>query len=437
MMRLSRRSARDALEQRYEVERTIGHGGMASVFAAYDRELDRPVALKLLADNLAGDEESQERFKREARIAARLSHPNIVAIFDVGEEEGRPFIVMEYVEGESLAEVLKENGPLAPDRAVELVRQACAALGHAHEAGVVHRDVKPKNLLLREDGVLKVADFGIARAAEVAGLTQVGQVIGTPPYIAPEQMHGRDVSPATDVYGLGVLLHHLITGHSPYSGRGLFELLEQQKAKRFEPLRRGAPGASAELEEIVARCLEPSRRKRIRTTAALDSKLAALELGGVPAAVAETPDPEPNPDPEPEPPALEPAPVEAEPADGGTAVLSFDDLVGSGLAQLRSLREKSAAATRRAREKRAARIAKATRPRRRRRISGRIAAVIGIIVLAVAVEVAAVALISSGSDEPAEQSAAAAGESGPSVPTSDAPAQQARNLADWLRDNSR
>jgi serine/threonine-protein kinase len=399
MIGLGKRSDRASLKGRYEIERTIGHGGMASVFAAYDQELDRPVALKLLADNLCGDEEAQERFKREARIAARLAHPNIVAIFDVGQDDGRPYIVMEYVEGKSLSALLQAEGPLSPDRAVALVRQACAGLEHAHEAGVVHRDVKPKNMLLRDDGVLKVADFGIARAAEVAGLTRVGDVVGSPPYIAPEQMHGRDISPATDVYGLGVLLHHLITGQSPYSFHSLPELAVKQDEKRFEPLRRRAPSASAELEAIVARCLEPSRRKRIRSTQLLDRKLSEidpLDHGAL---------------------AGEPGEADAE-TNAETAVLSSNGSSG-----------------------RNPMLPGFANGMRRRRISLRMAVVAGAIVLAIAAEIGAVTLAGSDSDDgpaPSEDSAdAQPGQSAPPIPSSDDPAEQARSLSQWLRDNSR
>jgi serine/threonine-protein kinase len=385
-----RQAAPRGLEDRYEIDRTVGHGGMASVFAAYDRDLDRPVAIKILADNLCGDEEAQARFKHEARIAARLAHPNIVAIFDVGEDDGRPYIVMEYVAGKSLSELLQEEGPLPPARAVAFVRQACDGLGHAHEAGVVHRDVKPKNMLLRDDGVLKVVDFGIARAAEVPGLTRVGDIVGTPPYIAPEQMHGREISPATDVYGLGVLLHHLTTGRSPYSAQSFPGLVAQQDARQFEPLRRRAPDASAELEAIIARCLEPSRRKRIRSTQLLDRKLAEVDPRGDIAPSA----PEPE-----EREQIEPA------SDERTAVLS------DGLTQLGK------------------RV-------RRWRVGPRLAIVLGVIALAVGIEIAAVALSGSGSSDAPPEEAAVAVEGTPPVPSSDDPAQQARDLADWLRDRS-
>ena len=189
---------------RYRLERPLGHGGMATVYLAHDVELDRPVAVKLLAESLAGDQAFRRRFLREARLAARLSHPNVVGVYDAGEaEDGRPYIVMEYVDGSTL----EGRGRLPPREAVGLAVQACHGLAHAHAAGLVHRDVKPHNLLLRSDGTLKVADFGIARAAEATALTQVGTVLGTAAYLAPEQATGGEVTPATDVYSLGAVLY--------------------------------------------------------------------------------------------------------------------------------------------------------------------------------------------------------------------------------------
>jgi serine/threonine protein kinase len=162
---------------RYRLERPLGRGGMATVYLACDTELDRPVAVKVLAESLAGDAAFRSRLLREARLAARLSHPNVVSIYDVRESEDRkPYIVMELVDGPTLAELLRERGRLPPDEAVGLAVQACRGLAHAHAAGLVHRDVKPQNLLLREDGMLKVADFGIARAAESTALTQAAEV---------------------------------------------------------------------------------------------------------------------------------------------------------------------------------------------------------------------------------------------------------------------
>ena len=256
---------------RYEVERTLGGGGMAVVYLARDGELGRPVALKVLADNLADDTELRGRFVREARLAARLSHPNVVRVYDAGEEDGRPYIVMECVEGESLAELLLREGPLPPDRVADLGAQACAGLEHAHRAGLVHRDVKPANLLLTEDGTLKVADFGIAHAVGGTRVTEVGTVLGTAAYLSPEQAHGEVVTPASDIYSLGTCLYELAAGEPPYGHETLGELFSRREA--------GPPprlaGVPPRLEAAIMRCLERDPRDRPGSAAELARSLAA------------------------------------------------------------------------------------------------------------------------------------------------------------------
>jgi serine/threonine protein kinase len=255
---------------------------MATVYLAHDEELDRPVALKILADNLAGDTTFRDRFEREARLAARLSHPNVVRVFDVGESDGRPFIVMEYVEGDTLAAELGRHGPLPPDRAVDLALQICSGLEAAHASGLVHRDVKPRNLLLRPDGVLKIVDFGIARAAESTRLTEIGTILGTAAYLAPEQAEGAEATPAADLYSVGAVLYELLTGRVPYTATSLVELLAMQQAGTPAPI----AGAPAWLELAVIHCLEPDPSERPASADELAGELAvapeptiALERG--------------------------------------------------------------------------------------------------------------------------------------------------------------
>ena len=238
--------SRERIGDRYELERRLGHGGMATVYRARDRELGRTVAVKLLADNLAGDDDVRKRFKREARLAAKLDHPNVVRVFDVGEEGDRPFIVMEHVDGGTLTERMKRRRRRLPVReALPVLQQLCEGLGHAHERGLVHRDVKPQNLLLREeDGCLKIVDFGIARAVEDTRLTKTGLVIGTDRYMAPEQLSDGKLTPATDVYACGVVADEIL------------------------PASRPAP-----LKEIIDRCLREDPRDRFQDATELGEAL--------------------------------------------------------------------------------------------------------------------------------------------------------------------
>jgi serine/threonine-protein kinase len=203
---------------RYELKHVLGTGGMSSVYCAFDTLLERNVALKILHDQYGGDEEYVERFRREARSVAQLSHPNIVTVIDRGEEEGKQFIVFEIVEGENLKELVERGGPLPVRRALELGLEVGRALAFAHGQGLVHRDVKPQNVLLDGDGRAKVTDFGIARTLDAVGQTETGTVLGTSHYIAPEQARGERIDAQTDVYSFGVVLYELLTGEVPYPG---------------------------------------------------------------------------------------------------------------------------------------------------------------------------------------------------------------------------
>jgi serine/threonine protein kinase len=248
---------------------------MSGVFLAHDDELERPVAVKLLAGHLASEADFRERFVREAQMAARLSHPNIVQVFDVGEEDERPYIVMEYVPGHALDEELERRGKLEPARAVDVALQICGALEHAHASGLVHRDVKPQNLLMRDDGTVKIADFGIARAAEATKLTEVGSVLGTAAYLAPEQAAGDPVTAAADIYSLGVVVYELLTARTPYSFRTLAELVVKQREEPITPVRELEPDVPVALEAVVMRCLARNPDYRPESAAELADELAA------------------------------------------------------------------------------------------------------------------------------------------------------------------
>jgi eukaryotic-like serine/threonine-protein kinase len=252
------------IADRYRLERRLGVGGMSTVHLAFDQRLERAVAIKLLAEHLADDSSFVSRFRREALAAARLVHPNIVQVFDFGFDEpsGRHFIVMEYVPGRSCAEILRDEGPMPPDQVVDVAVQACRGLDHAHRHGVVHRDVKPGNLMVSPDGIVKLADFGIAKAAEQSSITQVGSVLGTAAYLAPEQARGEEAGPSADLYALGVVTYQLMSGRLPYEATSLTELAFKQQNEPPTPLDSLVPDISPALAAAVAGALalDPSQR---------------------------------------------------------------------------------------------------------------------------------------------------------------------------------
>ena len=249
---------------RYQIEGRLGVGGMSTVHLAFDQRLERYVALKLLAEHLADDPTFISRFRREALAAARLVHPNIVQVFDFGFDEGQHqhFIVMEHVSGHSCAELLRDRGHLDVDQAVEIVGQACRGLEYAHRHGVVHRDVKPGNLLVSESEVVKLADFGIARATDQSSITQVGSVLGTAAYLAPEQARGEEAGPRADIYSLGVVTYQLMSGRLPYEASSLSELALKQQREAPIPLDQLNDRVPRPLAQAVATALaiEPEDR---------------------------------------------------------------------------------------------------------------------------------------------------------------------------------
>ncbi|HEX6700540.1 MAG TPA: serine/threonine-protein kinase [Gaiellaceae bacterium] len=253
---------------RYTLDRTLGRGGMASVYLGRDAQLERRVAVKLLDPSVARDDELRRRFARESRLAARLSHPNVVAVFDAGEDAGRPFIVMEYVEGETVADMLRRRGPLPPEEAAEIAAQTSAGLTHAHAHGLVHRDVKPQNLLVARDGRVKVADFGVARGEDTSRLTQAGTLLGTAAYLSPEQAAGAEIGPRSDLYSLGAVLYELLSGRTPYRFESLAELGARRKPP--PPLPQRVPAA---LAAVVMRCLAPDPVDRPASAGELERDL--------------------------------------------------------------------------------------------------------------------------------------------------------------------
>src|SRR5262249_21409526 len=265
----------EVIAGRYELERRLGIGGMSTVRLALDRRLERRVAIKLLAEHLADDPAFVSRFRREALAAARLVHPNVVQVFDFGFDEAahQHFIVMEYVAGHSCAELLRERGHLDVDEAVNILAQACRGLDYAHRNGVVHRDVKPGNLLRNTDGVVKLADFGIAKAAEQSDITKVGSVLGTAAYLSPEQTRGEPAEPGSDLYALGVVAYQLLAGRLPYEAASLTDLARLPEAGPPPPLDEVNRDVPPALAEAVARALARERAYRYADAAEMEDAL--------------------------------------------------------------------------------------------------------------------------------------------------------------------
>jgi eukaryotic-like serine/threonine-protein kinase len=280
----------DVFSNRYEIQRGIARGGMAEVYLARDQLLDRPVAVKVLFPEYARDPSFVERFRREAQSAAGLNHPNIVAIYDWGQERGTYFIVMEYVRGRSLREVVHVNGPFSARRTAEIGAEIAGALEFAHRNGVVHRDVKPGNVLLTADGDVKVTDFGIARAGTSDALTQTGAVMGTATYFSPEQAQGLDVDGRSDVYSLGVVLYEMATGVPPFTGESPVAVAYKHVREKPERPSVHAPDLPPDLERIILTAMSKDIDSRYQTADELRTDLLRFvrgqpPLGGPAAAV--------------------------------------------------------------------------------------------------------------------------------------------------------
>src|SRR5436190_17376297 len=263
---------------RYRIVRKLGTGGMANVYLAEDEVLGRRVAIKILDDRHAGDDQFVERFRREAKNAASLSHPNIVSIYDRGEAEGTYYIAMEYLDGRSLKELIVARGPAPIHLAVDYTRQILAAIRFAHRHGIVHRDIKPHNVLVDGEGRLKVTDFGIARAG-VSQMTEAGSIIGTAQYLSPEQARGAPVDQTSDLYSVGVVLYELLTGLVPFSGDTPVEIAMKHLSTVPEPPSSRRAEIPRDLDMIVLRALGKDPAERYQSADEMDADLARVQRG--------------------------------------------------------------------------------------------------------------------------------------------------------------
>lgn len=265
-------SVESNLGGRYVLEKELGRGGMGVVYLARDSQLDRPVALKFLGNLVDSSEEFRQRFVREARTAAKITHPNIIAIYDISASVGKAYIAMEYVDGPSLHKYLSGKGGLKPREMVNVMVQACSALAAIHEAGIVHRDIKPDNMLIAKGGLIKLTDFGLAKADD-SRMTRTGVVMGTPSYMAPEQVLGKDADARSDIYSMGLVMYECLTGETVFMGSNV---LERQLNETPPPPSTKVPGVSPELDAVIMRCIAKRPEDRYQTVRELIAALRAV-----------------------------------------------------------------------------------------------------------------------------------------------------------------
>jgi serine/threonine protein kinase len=258
---------------RYELHEPIATGGMATIFKAWDTRVERIVAVKILRSLAKTDRRAIERFRREAHAAARLSHPNAVTIYDFLEERGEHYLIMEYVVGVNLKQYLARKGTLSPQEAVQITSQVCSVLQVAHAQGFIHRDIKPQNIMITPDGQAKLTDFGIVRVMEAAGLTNTGIVLGTADYLAPEQARGDPLSPASDLYSLGVVLYEMLAGRPPFVGSSAVQVAMQHTQNVPPPPSKYNPRIPRALELVVKKALQKDPARRYTTAEAMRKAL--------------------------------------------------------------------------------------------------------------------------------------------------------------------
>ena len=250
------------INDRYEIIRMIGEGGMANVYLAQDTILDRKVAVKILRGDLAGDEKFVRRFQREAISASSLTHPNIVEMYDVGEDDGKYFIVMEYVDGKTLKSLIKRRGSLTLPEVIDIMMQLTSGLACAHDSYIIHRDIKPQNIMILDDGKVKITDFGIAMALNSNELTQTNSVMGSVHYLPPEQANGNGATIKSDIYSLGILMFELLTGKLPFKGENAVEIAIKQMKEQIPSVCKINPDIPQSVENIILKACAKNPKNR-------------------------------------------------------------------------------------------------------------------------------------------------------------------------------
>ena len=250
------------INDRYQIIKTLGEGGMANVYLAHDEILDRNVAVKVLRGDLANDEKFVRRFQREALSASSLSHPNIVEMYDVGEDDGGYYIVMEYVDGKTLKQVLKQRGKLSVTEVVDIMLQVTDGMAHAHDSYIIHRDIKPQNIMILPNGVIKITDFGVATALNSTQLTQTNSVMGTVHYLPPEQANGKGSTIRSDIYSMGIMMYELLTGKVPYKGESAVEIALKHLKEPIPSIRKEIPSIPQSIENIILKACAKNPKNR-------------------------------------------------------------------------------------------------------------------------------------------------------------------------------
>ena len=264
------------INDRYEIVRSIGEGGMANVYLGYDTILDRNVAIKVLRGDLSNDEKFVRRFQREALSASSLSHPNIVEMYDVGEDNGIYYIVMEYIEGQTLKQLLKRRGSLTLSEAIDIMLQITEGMAHAHDSYIIHRDLKPQNIMIQDDGHIKITDFGIAKALNSTQLTQTNSVMGSVHYLPPEQAAGKGSTIKSDIYSMGIIFYELLTGSLPFKGENAVEIALKQMKEPLPDLREDNPSIPMSVENVIIKATAKNPKNRYSDSRAMHDDLLTV-----------------------------------------------------------------------------------------------------------------------------------------------------------------